>query len=1307
MATIFQDSFTVGSDTALDAHTPDTGTSWTMVWQTGGTSKATCIASTDRCRVDATVANSGFLYSANATYSTADYEASCVVSAGFAGTNKGYLIVRMQDQENMYALRFETGATSTRMYKKVSGTWTALGSFQTDPAVGDTIKIRVSGTTLTYYYNGGLIDTQTDSDLSSAGKAGIGMGGGAELASSTDDLTNTSAIDDFLVADLVTGPAAPTSLSGTESSGNINLTWTDNASDETGFVLERKRGGGNYYQIATPAANATSASDTDVDPGYTYTYRIKAVNGGGSSTYATSSGVAMSGTKAWTAKIEAWVFPGQSDAQAELTDGRVLSSVKPEYGTLDTSGVFSSVTGSTNAYDDSAMTNNAKSHSVLPFFTVSAGRAGMAACVADGTKRTNTINGILSILSSTGFVGVELDWEGYGQWTSTEYTNYKSFVADLCTAVHAVGKKVTVCGPPIGDATEQGYYEWHYEDFESSTVDYICALAYDWNFDFGAGTAIAPTDRVRNVCLWMRSKITDLDRIVVGMPNYGYYGTTGGFSITNITKTQAAARTGYGGATRDTASEEMMFASGGVSTVYNDQTGITTKREIIEDEGIRYISVWHLGDNDWFTARTEPLDGVGSPVGLLVSLTQAALYHPSATQSATARIAKSLTTQQTSAARIQVTGSASQVAKTRITTAVSATQFAQSRISKSLSATQSAQSRISTTVTSTQVAGVYIVIPRSTTQTSTTRIQNTAVTKTQPALAHVQRIFGRDQNAIARIQETPSAIQTATSRVRATRTNTQPANARIRSFGSRSQNAIARIVYSPTKTQTANARVIKQTTKTQPATARIIVYAGTGAGSATGMLLAITTVTSGPTTKTQPANARIRSNVTSTISAKSRIVNAAVKTQPANASVRKINTATQTASAFITGDWTPAGFMLLWAQRQSYPRSTTQTATARIRVSPSMNTSAGMLAGITRNASDLTGYGIAHIYATARIIQVVAKTQPANARIRVTNSITQSANGRIRRNGAKTQNAIARIGFAALLTQPANARIVADLSRTQPATARIVKTGTVDQQADGRITKTLTSTQLANSTVINTAASTQLANARLQVVGLHGTPIGLLLAITHESIYGLAYQSASAYLTVNQSALQTATARVVNVQFTEQSADARIIEVRSVDQVAIARIAKLLVASQVSTARIRAVQSAEQTTDARIEQQLSANQPADAAINQTAFSEQPAIAAVENVAATEQTATARVQIEATASQQAIAQIQTVQEKNQTATARLRSTASAMQQATASIVRSDPIYGPPLNVMLIVPDPIEILLVVPDPIEIQLTAHQEH
>jgi len=69
------------------------------------------------------------------------------------------------------------------------------------------------------------------------------------------------------------------------SSSQINLTWTDNSSDESSFKIERCTGAGcsNFAQVGTAGANATSFSDLTVAATTTYVYRVRAANSGGDS----------------------------------------------------------------------------------------------------------------------------------------------------------------------------------------------------------------------------------------------------------------------------------------------------------------------------------------------------------------------------------------------------------------------------------------------------------------------------------------------------------------------------------------------------------------------------------------------------------------------------------------------------------------------------------------------------------------------------------------------------------------------------------------------------------------------------------------------------------------------------------------------------------------------------------------------------------------------------------------------------------------------------------------------------------------
>jgi PKD repeat protein len=82
-------------------------------------------------------------------------------------------------------------------------------------------------------------------------------------------------------------PAAPTGLNANAvSSGQVDLSWTDNAVNEYGFYIERSTDEGvSWNLIATVDNDAQAYSDTDVAQNSTSWYTISAYNGSGQSGY--------------------------------------------------------------------------------------------------------------------------------------------------------------------------------------------------------------------------------------------------------------------------------------------------------------------------------------------------------------------------------------------------------------------------------------------------------------------------------------------------------------------------------------------------------------------------------------------------------------------------------------------------------------------------------------------------------------------------------------------------------------------------------------------------------------------------------------------------------------------------------------------------------------------------------------------------------------------------------------------------------------------------------------------------------------
>jgi FtsP/CotA-like multicopper oxidase with cupredoxin domain len=143
----------------------------------------------------------------------------------------------------------------------------------------------------------------------------------------------------------VTLPAAPSGLGAVLGSNGqfVNLSWVDNASNETGYLIEVSLDNGvTYSAVTTLVANSVSYTATTI-PGNKYTYRVTAVNGAGSSNSATvvadlsvppTAPVAPSGTfailpTATTAKIY-WADNSINESGFRIeasTDGGVTFSL--------------------------------------------------------------------------------------------------------------------------------------------------------------------------------------------------------------------------------------------------------------------------------------------------------------------------------------------------------------------------------------------------------------------------------------------------------------------------------------------------------------------------------------------------------------------------------------------------------------------------------------------------------------------------------------------------------------------------------------------------------------------------------------------------------------------------------------------------------------------------------------------------------------------------------------------------------------------------------------------------------------------
>lgn len=107
-------------------------------------------------------------------------------------------------------------------------------------------------------------------------------------------------------------PAAPSSLLATTAgSDQIDLQWTDNATDEAGFKVERSTDGISFGQVGSAAIDATGYSDSGLAGSTSYWYRVSAWNASGDSPYSNVDSATTDPAPAITLSLNGYKIKGR------------------------------------------------------------------------------------------------------------------------------------------------------------------------------------------------------------------------------------------------------------------------------------------------------------------------------------------------------------------------------------------------------------------------------------------------------------------------------------------------------------------------------------------------------------------------------------------------------------------------------------------------------------------------------------------------------------------------------------------------------------------------------------------------------------------------------------------------------------------------------------------------------------------------------------------------------------------------------------------------------------------------------------
>ncbi len=226
-----------------------------------------------------------------------------------------------------YSVNVAVGGTYTGQFRVANG------------AAGGAFHVELDGTNVSGSIS--VPNTGSNSTWQTISQAGVNLTSGQHIlrlafdtAASNSQVMNLN----WFVFNLTQAqtPAAPTNVvAAAPTQTSIQLTWQDNSSNETGFIIERMTGSsGTWQSIITTLANITSYTDNTVLPGVSYTYRVRATNSGNDSTNALSNAIAPPATGivylsdlTWVSATNGWgpVEKDMSNGGQNAGDGTTIT----------------------------------------------------------------------------------------------------------------------------------------------------------------------------------------------------------------------------------------------------------------------------------------------------------------------------------------------------------------------------------------------------------------------------------------------------------------------------------------------------------------------------------------------------------------------------------------------------------------------------------------------------------------------------------------------------------------------------------------------------------------------------------------------------------------------------------------------------------------------------------------------------------------------------------------------------------------------------------------------------------------------
>jgi spore germination protein YaaH len=226
----------------------------------------------------------------------------------------------------------------------------------------------------------------------------------------------------------------------------------------------------------------------------------------------------------------------------------------------------------------------------------------------DAALRAEHIRGVARIVAEQRYDGVDLDYEHLstalapGETIDGERRAFSSFIADLSSVLHAMGKSISIAVPVVTPGTEDAY------DYDalSASVDQVHIMGYDYHWEQGPHAGpVAPLGWIRNVVKDISSVAAGRkDRFILGFPNYGLVGPeaklcTPTSKCLDLVRGAYRVETGHMHHCSMGAEEPGRAPNGrqadGKEVYFDDLASLEEKIEVAERAGLGGVAYWSIG----------------------------------------------------------------------------------------------------------------------------------------------------------------------------------------------------------------------------------------------------------------------------------------------------------------------------------------------------------------------------------------------------------------------------------------------------------------------------------------------------------------------------------------------------------------------------------------------------------------------------------------------------------------------------------------------------------------------------------------